>query len=429
MQYRARVKSALGRGVYRLDRQASWRQQPGRIRTSPMVPLGAVLLLFVTVPAFGAEGVFLLGNDALHIGRAGSGIASPRSAYWSYFNPASMVDLERRLDVSWYTVFTDFSLEPKGLIGNPFDGKLKSDNIYNIVSSGMVWPLKKGVIGGGLYVPSGTGAEYPHSRNLLGRLFFGNSDRRIEYQHMRLVLAYAYEFDNGWALGFGVHGSLSRFKTDHITLQIHPTAGDFEWDDALGAGFNIGVYKRWEKWAFGATYTSRHWTETLDDYKDLLRYPMDTPQIFQIGVAYDVTPRFQLTADYKFLNWEDVSAYGKKVLEGGFNWDDQHGIKLGIEWRATDVWTLMAGFAHSNAAIDEDHAFISGLVPVTVEDHYTAGVSYAINAHHQVHATVVYGIKKGIEDSGRGDLFSWLGHRSEVAANGTSVAVGYTYKF
>ena len=55
--------------------------------------------------AFAGEGVFLLGNDTLQLGRASSGVASPRSAYWSYMNPASMVDLERRVDVNWYTVF------------------------------------------------------------------------------------------------------------------------------------------------------------------------------------------------------------------------------------------------------------------------------------------------------------------------------------
>ena len=398
-----------------------------RIRTSPCL-LWFVALL-AALPGFANEGVFLLGNDAVHMARGGSGIASPRTSYWSYLNPASMVDLERRVDVNWYTVFTDLALDPKGIICNPFDGKLKSDNIYNIVSNGIIWPLETGVLGGGLFVPSGTGAEYAHSRNLLGRLFFGNTDRRLEYQHMRLVLAYAYEFDNGWAVGAGLHGSLSRFKSDHITLHIHPTVGDFEWDDALGVGFNVGIYKRWETWAFGAAYTSRHWTQSFDDYEDLLAYPLDTPPIFHAGIAIDLTPRLQLTLDYKFINWKDVSAYGKKVLDGGFNWDDQHGGKVGIEWRVNENWTLMAGFAHTNSPIDEDHAFISGLVPVAVEDHVTAGLTYAINEHHEIHATLVHGIKNAIEDTGRGDLFSVLGRRSEVSANGNSVAVGYSYKF
>ena len=89
-----------------------------------------ICMLFCTL-SFAGEGVFLLGNDALQLGRASSGVASPRSAYWSYMNPASMVDLDRRLDVNWYTVFSDVTFEPRGVMGNRLDGKLESDIILN----------------------------------------------------------------------------------------------------------------------------------------------------------------------------------------------------------------------------------------------------------------------------------------------------------
>jgi hypothetical protein len=49
------------------------------------------LLVISSIGAWASEGVFLLGNDALQLGRASSGVASPRSAYWSYMNPVSML--------------------------------------------------------------------------------------------------------------------------------------------------------------------------------------------------------------------------------------------------------------------------------------------------------------------------------------------------
>ena len=119
------------------------------VKKCPVAAISGVIWLLLCSLAFGGEGVFLLGNDALQLGRASSGVASPRSAYWSYMNPASMVDLERRFDINWYTVFSDITFEPKGIIGNRLDGELKSDGIFNIVSSGMIWPLESGAIGGG----------------------------------------------------------------------------------------------------------------------------------------------------------------------------------------------------------------------------------------------------------------------------------------
>lgn len=392
-----------------------------------------VAILAVATVASASEGVFLLGNDAQQLGRASSGVASPRSAYWSYLNPATMTDLERRIDINFYSVFTDIELKPRGPLGNWIDGDQKGDGFYEIFSGGMIWPLEDGVLGGGLYIPSGTGVEYPHSRNIISRIF-GNNDRRLNYQHIRLVLAYAKELGDGWSLGFGLHGSVSRFQTDHITLKLRCAEFDNEWDEALGAGFGIGIYKKWERWAFGLVYNSRHWTQSMNEYDDLLKSPLDTPHVVQAGVAYKLTPKIELTADLKYLNWEDVATYGAHLVpDSGFTWSDQYGYKLGIEWTASKKLTLMAGFSHTNTPIDEDHVFLSGLVPVAVEDHVTAGFTYRINEKHEIHLVGIHGIKNDLQETGKGlregDILSPLGVGSELLSNGESFVLGYSYKF
>ncbi len=387
----------------------------------------AVLCGMVSTMAMASEGVFLLGNDAQHLGRAGSGIASPRSSYWSYLNPASMVDLERRLDVNWYSVFTDVELEPRGLLGNRLNGDMESTLAPNIFSSGFIYPLEVGVLGGGIFIPSGSGVDYEGSRTWFSRIFQGNTDRRLSYQHIRGVLSYAYPFDNGWAIGASLHGSISRFRTDHLTLSFNPCRGDFEWDSSLGAGFGLGIYKSWERFSIGAAYSSRHWTETMDKYTDLLANALDTPRVVQAGFAWKLRPNLEFTADYKWLNWKAIPSYGKPLSKGGFNWDDQHGVKLGLEWTVHPKWTLMGGFAHSTTPIDEDHAFLSALVPVTVEDHYTGGVTYRITDHHHVHLVGVYAPHHAITDTGKGDIFSVVGKGSTISASALSFCLGYSY--
>jgi len=399
--------------------------------TKPVLVLCCALSLVAAVPATVAhagEGIFLMGNDAIQLGRASSGVASPRTSYWSYMNPASMVDLDRRIDVNLYNIYDSFKLKPRGILGNRLDGDLVSNELFHVLSTGVILPLKNGTLGGGIFVPSGSGVEYPHSRNIISRLFDGNGDRRLAYQHFRGVLAYGHEFDNGWALGVGLHLSLSRFRTDHLTLGLSTASYDNQWDSAFGAGLGVGVYRRWERFAIGANYTSRHWTESMDKYEDLLKSPLDMPRSFQIGMAYNLTPKLEVTADFKWLQWRRVNSYGSPIFRGGgFGWTNQSGIKLGLEWQAHPKWTLMAGYAYSNSPIRSDGVFLSGLVPVIFEHHLTGGVSYKINDKHAVHLTTGWAPKTAVRESGDGDLLSRLGKGTELEGSAISAMLGYSY--
>ncbi len=389
--------------------------------------LTLVLLLF-SAGAWAGEGVFLLGNDALQLGRASSGVASPRSAYWSYMNPASMTDLDRRFDINYYAVFAKVTLEPRGLLGNRLDGPLVSDDIFHIVSSGFIWPLETGTLGGGIFIPSGSGVDYPNSRNIISRLFHGNADRRLAYQHIRGVLAYAHEFNNGWSVGLGLHLSVNRFRTDHLTVGLRSASYANQWDSAYGAGLGVGVYRRWERLAVGANFSSRHWTEAMSKYKDLLSSPLDTPRVAQVGVAYKVTPKVELTADYKWLHWRRINTYGSSIFSGGgFGWTNQHGVKFGVEWLAHPKWTLMAGYAYSNTPIRKNGVFLAGLVPVVAEHHVTGGVSHKINEKHAVHLSGIWAPKHKMRERGKGDLLSRLGKGTTIEGRGVSAVLGYSY--
>ena len=399
-------------------------------RANRRLPGVGVLLLLgaaTCVPAFAGEGMFLLGNDALQMGRASSGVASPRSAYWSYMNPASMVDLERRFDINWYSVFGRVAFESRGVIGNWLNSRMEVAEASHIVSGGAVWPVEWGAIGGGIFIPSGSGIEYPYARNIITRLFQGNRDRRQAYQHIRGVLACAHEFDSGWALGIGLHLSLSRFRSDHFTLKMRPAAYRNRWDSAYGAGISVGIYRGWERFSVGANYSPRHWTQSMKKYRDLLHHSLDTPQVVQAGVACKITPAVEVAVDYRWMNWKGVDTYGGAVIDGGYNWRDQHGIRVGVEWIVNPRWTLLGGYAYSNSPITEDNVFTAALAPATTEQHFTAGVSHAIAETHLVHLVGVYAPPKELRDTGRGGLFSRLAKGSTIRASGMSAMIGYSF--
>ena len=114
---------------------------------------------------------------------------------------------------------------------------------------------------------------------------------------------------------------------------------------------------------------------------------------------------------------------------GGFNWDDQNGVKAGVEWKIDEKWTVMAGYSHANTPIDDDHVMLSALVPATVEDHLTAGFTHRFNEQNEVHVVALYAFPHRMTDTGRGDLFSVLGKGSVLESSALSMILGYTHKF
>src|SRR5690606_12666317 len=145
--------------------------------------------------------------------------------------------------------------------------------------------------------------DFDQSRSTLGRL--RNADRRSALEVAMVPFAYAHRFDNGWAVGAAFLGEVGRIRSDSLTLRLRPTRGDYEWDWTLGYGWQIGVYKQWERWGFGASYRSRQDLEAFEKYKDLTRFSIDLPPQFQAGVAYRIRPELELLADYKYIGWTE----------------------------------------------------------------------------------------------------------------------------
>lgn len=344
-------------------------------------------------------------------------------------NPASIVDLEKRVDLNLNVVFPKLTLRPQGFGANTSDGILTSDVIGAIPTGGAIFPLKTGTLGVGLYLPLGGGVDFGHSRNVVAAASPDESDRRLEYIHGQLTLAYAYRFESGWAVGAALFGSLTRCRTDHATTYVISTQGANRWDDAFGVGFGLGIYRRWERFAIGASYTSPNWSQRLTKYGDLLWYPVDLPQAVQAGIAVKLTPHWELTLDFKYQDWGAMDFFGRKTAEAGLGWRDQRAIKAGLEWKAAERITLMAGFSHANTPIDEDHVFASALEPACVEDHVTAGVTIAINPRAQFHIVFLHAFSNSLTETGQGDLYSLLGRGTEITTSANSISLGYTMLF
>lgn len=379
--------------------------------------------------AIAADATELFALGALQIGNAGAGVASPQDASWSLLNPAALVDLDRRLDTHLEMVFATFQGEPGGtpLASNLFAGEMHDNKFIPVPSGGVVWPLKTGTLALGIYGVQGNRVDYPYSRSTLGLPI--HADRRMHQDIVKMPIAYGYQFDNGWSLGAALVPAVSRFRTDSLTLRLLPTSGNNEWDWSFGAGVKLSVYKRWDKWSLGGTWTSRTFMTKYDKYDDIQFWSFDLPAKLQAGIAYRPIPKLEFLLDYKWINWSSINVLGHRTIGGGLGLDNQHIIKTGITWKANDRWTLRGGVAWGSDAIQDGFVFANILTPATTQWHLGTGVSFQLNEHSSFHLAFSHALPNERVDNGRGDLFSYLAKGSRIAYEEESVTLHHTLHF
>jgi long-chain fatty acid transport protein len=395
----------------------------------PSFTCAAALCLVAAFHAWATDGNELIGIGAIQKGTAGAGVAVPQDATWALLNPASIVALDKRLDVSIDFLDLFRGAEPRGvpLVVNPRAFHLTDHGMIVVPSFGMIWPLEHGTLGFGLFGVQGNNADYDRPRTTLG-LSRGN-DRRSSLQVAKIPLAYGYEFDNGWAVGASVLVAITEFRTDTLTLQLRPTEGNFEKDYGLGVGLQLGLYKEWERFRFGASWTSRQAVQQYKKYEDAIQWNLDLPEKWQVGVGWKVTPKLELVADYKWQGWSELNQFSKKTIEGGLGWIDQDIYKLGAIYLLNDRWTFRTGFSHGNSPVTEEFVFANALSPAIAEDHFTLGFSHAFNDRHECHFAWTHTFPVEKTDNGRGDLFSKLGRGTTIEYEEDAYTLQYTYKF
>ncbi|MCC6695496.1 MAG: outer membrane protein transport protein [Candidatus Hydrogenedentes bacterium] len=393
------------------------------------VRIAPFLVPMLALSAHATDGNELIGIGAVQKGTAGAGVAAPQDATWALLNPAAIVDLDKRLDISveYLDLFRGSEPDGFGLVVNPRAFHLTDHGAIFVPSFGMIWPLEHGTLGFGLFGVQGNNADYDRPRTTLG-LSRGN-DRRSSLSVAKLPLSYAYKFDNGWAVGASLLGAITEFRTDSLTLRLRPAEGNYEKDYAFGIGLQLSLYKEWERFRFGATWTSRQAVQQYEHHEDVIKWNLDLPEKIQIGVAWKATPKLELLADYKWQDWSEINQFAKKTIEGGLGWVDQDIYKLGAIYRPNERWALRAGFSHGNAPVTEEFVFANALSPAIAEDHITFGFSHRINAHHEVHFAYTHTLAVDMTDNGHGDLFSIIGRGTKVEYEEEAYTVQYTYRF
>jgi long-chain fatty acid transport protein len=204
--------------------------------------------------------------------------------------------------------------------------------------------------------------------------------------------------------------------------------------DTIQAGFHVGVLARpTDRVAIGARYLSRQKVET--DEGDLaseqiptgFRLPVPLPGVpagtpvdallaplfgpggrlasqkvatalylpdqFVAGISVRPTDRTMVNVDYQYVNWslfdvleiEGENGLSQRNIE---DYRDSHGVRAGVEYRATDRFAVRAGLvAHTGAAPDQT---VTPLLPEGKRVDFTGGFGYDVSDRVRLDVAYMY---------------------------------------
>ena len=332
----------------------------------------------MTLPglALATNGMLMEGYGSIATGMGGAAMAHDNGTAAMANNPATLglMASGSRLDVMLGYVGPDVSA-PGSL------GASSADAFY-MPAFGFVKKQGQLAYGIGIYGQGGMGTEYA-------------SGDMAQVGVGRVILPLAYSVDDRLNIG----GSIDIVWAG-MDLVFNMANIDFQdGSDFTGAAKGYGVaaklgftYKLNDALTLGGVYQT---AGNLSDLKgDGYRVAdFDMPAVVGLGLAWQANPRLLLALDVKNVLWSDSMNTVTIHTPGGpvpfqQDWDDQLVVSLGFAYRYTEALTLRAGFNHGKNPIPNEH--VSPLWPAIVEDHYTLGLGYALNASSQINLALSY---------------------------------------
>jgi len=186
-------------------------------------------------------------------------------------------------------------------------------------------------------------------------------------------------------------------------------------DDAWGFGVRVGYMgKLTPDWSIGAAYATKVDFQEFDKYNWLFLDDgdLDLAENWNLGVAWQATPKLKLALDYQQINYAGVDSIGaapSPAPPSGFGWEDASVWKLGMEYKLNQAMTLRAGYSHTDspikgadaaqcAAMSENcgEVTLNILAPGVVEDHLTLGMTYTLESGDELTVAYMHGFENSV---------------------------------
>lgn len=384
-------------------------------RVSSLFVLGAFLV--AAAPARATDGYFANGYGTNYKAMAGAGVALYLGTQAPATNPAAMAFLGKRYDfgIEVFNPNRRFSVtgSPSGFPGTfgLAPGTVDSGSKYfPIPSLGANWKVgDKGSFGISAYGNGGMNTNYAAP-------VFGVASAGVDMAQMFLAPTYAYRLHARHAVGLSAILAYQRFEAKGLqAFALFSSDKDCltnnEHASSYGAGVRVGYLGELAEWlSVGASYQSRISMTNFEKYAGLFaeRGGFDIPQTLTGGIAVKPAEKLTVALDVQWINYEAVSSVGNDFLPNlalaplgtnngaGFGWHDMTIYKAGLQYEASQDWTLRAGYSYGREPIRDNEVLINILAPGVIEQHVTAGVTRAIRKGQALNLAIIRAIPKSV---------------------------------
>jgi long-chain fatty acid transport protein len=358
----------------------------------------AVTLLATAGTAHATDGYFLNGIGAKAKGAGGVAIALPQDALSINTNPAAATELGHRLDIGVEIFVPDrgsrISGNGAGLNGN-YSGN--EANPFVLPEVAYVRPLSN-TVAVGLSINGHGGMNTAYKPNPFAS-FGATGNAGVDLKQIFITPTIAAKIAPGHSIGVSPVFVFQLFHNHGIQPFALASADPANFsnrgtDKSSGFGFRVGYLgKIGERVRIGAFYQSKMWTGRFKKYGGLFAEGggFDVPPSWGAGISVDVTDRLTLGGDVKRIEYSKVQSVGNPIQplflgvpfgakDGpGFGWRDITVFKLAAIFKASERWTLRAGYGRSENPIPRSQTFLNILAPGVVTDHFTAGATYRLS--------------------------------------------------
>jgi len=366
----------------------------------------AVLCLLSATAYAGGYRVSTQSNKQLAMGH--TGVAIVNSADVLFFNPAGLVHLENKLNVSvgGFGVFSDVKYqndntgafaETDSPVGTPF---------YAYLSYAL---SDKFAVGLGVYTPYGSNVTWPtdwEGSHLVNE---------IELQAIFIQPTISYQLFENVSLGVGAmiaigavdfNRNASRSLTDEQGDRSNVAISD---SGVVGYGWNAGImFTPTDNLTIGFNYRSLIDIESEDGEATFSNFPnsplvpangtqgftatLPLPAEATLGVSYSCD-KWLFAFDYNRAFWSEYENLDIEFEDGSSslnprNYKDSNTYRFGVQYLATDALTLRGGYYFDESPVQS--GFFAPETPRNDSSGYTVGFSYAFSPRLAIDASFLY---------------------------------------
>jgi long-chain fatty acid transport protein len=407
------------------------------------------MVMIVAPTAFATNGYFLHGIGTSSKAMAGASVALPQEALDADTNPAAGVFLNRGYTFSLaffspdrqYTVTGNPSGYPQtfGLTPGTVTSKSK---YFPMPAAGFNFPINRAsALTVNFTAHGGMNTDYRTNT------FYGSNHTGVDLAQMFLTTSYSRRITENQSLGISLVAVSQRFKASGLeafaAFSEDPdclTGNGYKW--SYGAGLKLGYLAQpTDKFSLGASFSPTIKMSKFESYCGLFAEEgqFDIPASGTVGLAYKLAEPVTVTADYQRIHYSDVPSVGNAFLPNiatsplgsesgaGFGWQDINVYKVGLQWKASEVWTWRAGYSRSDQPIPDSEVLFNILAPGVIQQHITLGFSKAMERSGRFNVALMYAPSNTVR--GGNPLEVPGGQQIELKMHEYEIEFGYSFGF